>query len=274
MNVLKKMMILCVIALATLFVQAATETVDGIEWNYYVEDGNAIVECIDSEDVKALTIPSTLGGYPVTSIEDYAFAGSDIAGAVIPASVTNIGKGAFAKCYDLVSVTGGENLKRVGMDAFVETPFLCGKGGEDDGLGLDLVYLGNFIVGKRGCLEEAWNDEYYDEDGNWIWEYDLEIREGTTGMADGLFSEMPITSVIIPKSIRRIPSAAFYCSYVQDVIINEGVEELDYRAFSGNCFGSIVLPASGKKVGFEALAGFDELSNVVFKTSEIVFDQI
>ena len=57
-----------------------TEVVDGIEWAYRVTDGKAQIgtgsswpAAISSDTVGAISIPSTLGGYPVTSIGDSAF---------------------------------------------------------------------------------------------------------------------------------------------------------------------------------------------------------
>jgi hypothetical protein len=72
------------LALATLLLPlsalADTETVDGIEWTYTVSNGNASVggrsyssTAVPKSTTGAITIPSTLGVYPVTSIGDVAF---------------------------------------------------------------------------------------------------------------------------------------------------------------------------------------------------------
>lgn len=56
-----------------------TEVVDGIKWKYTVSGGEASVgggsdaPAVPRSTAGAITIPSTLGGCPVTSIGEYAF---------------------------------------------------------------------------------------------------------------------------------------------------------------------------------------------------------
>lgn len=61
---------------------ATTETVNGIEWTYTVNGGVATLgggssstPAIPSSVSGAVSIPSALGGAPVTSIGSYAFSG-------------------------------------------------------------------------------------------------------------------------------------------------------------------------------------------------------
>lgn len=59
-----------------------------------------ITDCTDISG--ALTIPDTLGGYPVTSIGNEAFRGcTNLSKIVIPSSVTSIGEYAFDECPNL-----------------------------------------------------------------------------------------------------------------------------------------------------------------------------
>ena len=66
-------------ALADIYYQ----TVDGIEWNFMLSGDAASVgggddfpfPAVPSDTTGAIVIPSTLGGYPVTSIGDAAFRG-------------------------------------------------------------------------------------------------------------------------------------------------------------------------------------------------------
>ena len=57
-------------------------------------------------------------------IDDYAFAFSDVSSITLPDSVKEIGTGAFRRCYELETLTIGENsqLETIGSEAFAECP--------------------------------------------------------------------------------------------------------------------------------------------------------
>ena len=88
---------------ASLF--AATQTIDGIAWTYSVSDGAATIESIPNESTGDITIPSSLGGYPVTSIGHSAFSWcNSLTSVVIPEGVTSIVHTAFFGCSSLTSL--------------------------------------------------------------------------------------------------------------------------------------------------------------------------
>jgi hypothetical protein len=69
----------------------------------------------------AITIPSTLGGFPTVHIGDTAFDsynGHLITSVLIPSSVTTIGKYVFHSCTSLTSVTIPNNVTTIGNGAF------------------------------------------------------------------------------------------------------------------------------------------------------------
>ncbi len=87
---------------------------------YTVENGEAAITGYDYSE-SLYYIPDTLGGYPVTSIGDYAFSWSfyEPAEITIPDSVTYIGEGAFSGGEDyLTGITLPDNLEYIGGDAF------------------------------------------------------------------------------------------------------------------------------------------------------------
>ena len=148
MNLVKKLGLSLVVFMTAFYMQAATETVDGITWNYTVNSGKAEIykgsssAAISSSTTGEITIPSTLGGYAVTGIGAYAFYNcSSIVSIKIPDTVTSIGKSAFYYCrslqtinipkgvtsiedstfYDcdsLVSIVIPEGVKSIGLSAF------------------------------------------------------------------------------------------------------------------------------------------------------------
>ena len=113
----------------------SSTTIGGNTWQYYVNNVGAIIcsggygAAVSPVSDGELSIPETLGGYPVvgigcsafvelgnltkinipdtvTNIAAYAFLGCDaLTEVVIPASVKTIGNYAFAYCYNLTKVT-------------------------------------------------------------------------------------------------------------------------------------------------------------------------
>ena len=129
-----KTLLAVVAATMSFCAEADTETVNGIQWTYSVKDGEAILggedyaRAILGSTSGAITIPSTLGGYPVTSVlipdsvtnigESAFFFCSSLTGVTIPNSVTNIGGGAFFACWSLTSVTIPDSVTSIGRNAF------------------------------------------------------------------------------------------------------------------------------------------------------------
>lgn len=74
-----------------------------------------------------VTIPSAVGGLPVTSIGSQAFGFSmGVTNVIIPNGVTNIGVSAFTDCSKLVSITMGTGVKTIGDQAFMNCASLAG----------------------------------------------------------------------------------------------------------------------------------------------------
>lgn len=102
---------------------------------YTVSDGKATVigyrydsgQASDSQ----LTIPSTLGGYPVTSIADNAFSGLPVTYVMLPSTLTHIGWFAFSGCLELRVLAVPDTVARIDYGAFENCPNLtvyCPRG--------------------------------------------------------------------------------------------------------------------------------------------------
>ena len=98
------------------------ETVDGIEWTYHIEDGNAILAiggpggmAVPASTAGDLSVPEILGECPVTGIDTYAFANCPaITSVTIPDSVTFIGDGAFGECIGLTGIAIPASVTSIG----------------------------------------------------------------------------------------------------------------------------------------------------------------
>ena len=126
---MKKLMLLVLggMLAAAMPLWAETERVGGYTWTYSVNGDTAEIwdydyygsAAISPSPTGAVTIPSTLGGKPVTSIGERAFYDCrSLTGVTIPNSVTSIGERAFYNCSGLTSVTIPNSVTNIGVYAF------------------------------------------------------------------------------------------------------------------------------------------------------------
>lgn len=93
---------------------------DGVFQYVLLTDGTAELAYYGGVGAGAVTVPSELGGYKITSIGNDCFWLSGVTSVVIPEGVTSIDKGAFEKCYYLETLTLPSSLVTVATDAFSE----------------------------------------------------------------------------------------------------------------------------------------------------------
>ena len=239
----REIVVSCFIAFAASCVFARTENVDGVEWAYRVEGGEAVIDndydpwgdagqcaAIPRSTSGTITIPTRLGGYQVTGIGDGVF--SDCVGlerVIIPDTVTRISYYAFSHCnmslFDTTTIPG---VKLVDGWVYSYTDSLSGT--------LDLT-------GVRGITDGA---------------YFIFLR------GVGAFSDCArIVSVIVPSSLKNITCCAFEnCTGLTNVKINDGVEGIGYRAFYGcTNLTSITIPDSVVSIDDEAFHGCKGLAD-------------
>ena len=88
-------------------------------YTYWVENGQATIAFYEDSGVSGnLTIPDTLGGYPVVEITG-AFNGcASLNSVTIPVGVSVIGAQAFSGCTSLTNVVIPASVTTIGVDAF------------------------------------------------------------------------------------------------------------------------------------------------------------
>jgi len=89
------------------------------QYTYTTNSDNTITITGYTGSGGAVTIPSTINGYPVTSIGEIAFqSNTNLTSVTIPNSVTNIGDRAFFFCTNMTSVTILNSVTSIGEEAF------------------------------------------------------------------------------------------------------------------------------------------------------------
>ena len=246
---MKKMLAVLVALAATLALRAETEAVGGYTWTYQVmSDGTVIIgnhsQCaISPNPTGAITIPSVLGGKPVTSIGDLAFSGcSGLTNVTIPSGVTRIGYGAFSGCSGLRSVTTIPSI--VTPDPRVLSARAARRR-------LRHVSAEWAFSGCSGLTN-------------------VTISSGVTSIGEGAFSGCSgLTNVTIPDNVTSIGDRAFNdCSGLTSVTLPCGVMSIGEGAFSG-CSGLtyMTIPSSVSSIGDWTFSGCSGLTNVTIPDS-------
>ena len=204
-----------------------TDSDTGIEWTYRVVDDEAEIYNDDSAAIPDTTageivVPSTLGGYSVTRIGDYAFAGCDaLTGVTIPDSVTSIGEYAFEDCEALTSVSIPDSVTEIGECAFI------GCGGLADGNGFTIVR--DVLYGYFGSSSA------------------VTVPNGIVRIDDDAFINCDfVTSVKIPSGVANIGWSVFDgCTSLAEIWIPKSVTSIGRYAFDGCTSLATVYVAKG-----------------------------
>ena len=242
----------CLMALAIVIQgYANTETVDGITWTYTVSNGKASIgdsglQAVPTSTSGAITIPSTLGGKPVTSIGDRAFYNcSGLTSVTIPNSVTNIGDRAFYGCSGLTSVRIPDGVTSIEPFAFYNCSSLTSvtipEGVTSIGVRTFYGCSGLTSVTIPDSVTSIGQDAFYKCKGL----TSVMIPDSVTSIGQGAFDGCSgLTSVTIPDGVTIIRNNTFWnCSGLTSVTIPDGVTSIGPGAFY-NCKGitSVTIP--------------------------------
>ena len=210
-------------------------TTDG-DFSYSVKNGEAELRGYHGLS-KHVTVPETLGGYPVTSTKDSAFRDSDVISVILPEGLTNISYYAFSGCESLTSVYIPTTVTVIESCAFENCTSLKEIIFNGDGY-VKIDHAG--FEGSALCESEEVRKRGFATLGNNIAWVDVEnisgavyIPEGVTVIEELFFSSAEaITEVHLPSTLKCIGYSAFSgCAALSYINLPAGLEEIGNSAF-------------------------------------------
>ena len=263
-----KKIIVMMAAMVAGAVLAETEEYGGMTYTYTVSGGKATITKAEGFE-KTVTIPSTLGGYIVTTLRGGAFKNNTTVQRVsipetvttltyyncdgvfwgcislntcnIPSGVTTIPDYCFSGCTRLHGVVLPTGLKNIGQRAFSDCSSLD-KIDFPEGL----TSVGSYAFSGCSSLKKSM------------------LPDSVTSLGGGAFDRCPsLVKAHLPSGLKTISSQLFeYCSNLSEVNIPSGVTSIEYDAFY-NCpsLRELIVPASVTSVGSSAFYG---VQRVVF----------
>ena len=291
--------LVCLVVLPT-NADAATEGY----YTYEVSGGEATIVDCDTSISGNITIPSALGGYPVTGIGDRAFYdcssltsvtipdGVTVIGIMtfyncysltsitIPNSVTSIGNGAFKNCRSLTSITIPDSVTNIGESAFFYCSSLTNITIPDS-----ITSIGNYAF--SGCSRLAYNTfdngKYLGNSQNPYLVFadtintsitTIQIHENTTFICSNAFEDCSsLASITIPDSIISIGNYAFRdCSGLTSITIPDSVTSIGDDAFKGCSIEKLIVADGSKTVTSLMVVCESTLAEVVIPDSVTSID--
>ncbi|MEJ0091261.1 MAG: leucine-rich repeat domain-containing protein [Limisphaerales bacterium] len=215
------------------------------QFNYFIYDGAAtITEYTGSGG--AVTIPSTLGGFPVKEIGSYAFNNTiyvnySLTSVTFPDSVTDIDDHAFEYCSGLTNVAFGSGLVSMGLDAFIFCDSLPSVS-----LPASATNLGPGVFSSCGSLTN------------------ISLPPTLSRISPALLAGCNLGTVAIPSSVTSIDDEAFSgCGNLTNIALPAGVTNIGNLAF-GYCHSlkGLAIPQNVANIGDGAFRSCVALTNI------------
>lgn len=224
-----------------------------------------------------IVLPTTIEGFPLVSVEDYAFMNqTNVVSVTIPPAVTYVGDYAFASCSGLKNITLSEALTYVGEGAFNQCSSMTnialpdrvasvGNGVFSECQNLTHVTLGHDL----GAIP---HDAFFG--CSRLLQIDVDEQNPALYSQDGvLFARTPQTLLIypqgrtgryvVPEGIQRIAMHAFAYAQVSKIVLASTVQTIDGYSFWGcDNLSQVVLSANLSMIGDSAFAQCPVLQHV------------
>lgn len=202
----------------------------------------------------SLTNIAIYGTY--TSINNSVFEGcTSLESVYLPETITSVGDNAFKDCVSLKEVSLSEKVTSVGENAFLncinlqtlKIPSVTSIGA-------------NAFSGCTNIKILAMHMKAYD----YLTYENLEDLTITGGNIDKPFSyKTTINKLTVCGDVKEICNSAFESCYIESIILEDGVEKLNFAAFRGNSITTIYLPASIKFIDSVVFENCYKLTEII-----------
>ena len=221
-------------------------------------------------------VPKQIKGYPISRIEDEAFAGcTRLKKVTIQDNVTTIGEKAFVNCKELSTIRFSKNLISIGNNAFKGTAYMNSwKNNEYVQANGILLYVNeDRLLKDNGAsslifVKDA-TSMYIDDYPSSV-ALSLKTISKVSGGSeansntiivnwmDGLFQDFKhVKFVETPDYLTKIPSNSFMnCSALEKVVINDNVTSIGNEAFRDcESLTTVAISNNVTSIGSYAFAG-------------------
>lgn len=217
------------------------------DYNYDVNyDGTVTLkEYLGS--AKNITVPSTINGKTVTSIQSTFYGNSTVKSVVIPNTVTEIGYYTFNNCTDLTNVTIPDSVTVIEWESFHNCQSL-----KNITIPSGVTYIGGWAFSDCSSLTS------------------ITLPNGIASIGEGTFDGCTaLTSVIIPSGITGIGNNAFYnCESLKNITIPSGVTYIGDWAFCYcSSLTSVTIPNTVTEIQQCAFYNCNALKTVTIPSS-------
>lgn len=213
------------------------------------EDGTAeLYEYLMKDNKGRVTVPFMINindeVVPVTSIGEYAFFQTGINCVLIPETITSIGEGAFLQCPNLRDFVVPDSVEIIGDCA-----------------------LGFLYDEKSDSINPKYNFKLYGYDekvtSDYAGVYGFKYYDASTliqysewnGKLSVLKADVRLHKVVIPESIdgkpviKISPTCFAGSEYLNDIMLPDSLQTIDYYAFAHTGLSEIRIPAGVTKIG-------------------------
>ena len=234
------------------------------DWTYTVTSDNTAEITGYSGRAQYLSIPSTLGSYPVRSIGDNAFEGNEYINQITNwGNITSIGSFAFKACSVLLYISElPDTVTDIDPAAFAQS------------------YITSFSVSEGNMNYSSRDGVLFDKSGTTLKAYPggkssttYTIPDGTTSIGNyAFYGNHYLNSVSIPNSVTSIGEYAFALCYLHSISIPDSVTTIGKYAFNGcdrlgGTYDFVIIGDSVVSIGQNAFSNCTVLKSIVIPNS-------